>query len=204
MQERVCRIFGLWKKIGIHDNPYESDDSRAQKLFDDSVQFIDGRYQVGFPWKEYPPTLASNFQLASGRLCSTIKRLAQDKNLLEKYDGVIKQQLDRGIIEKVTKSEKDGQVIHYIPHHPIITPNKSTTKLRIVYDASARTNKSAASLNECMLRGPVILEDLCGILLRFRMHHIALVADIEKAFLQVSLCKRDREGDQVFVAERHL
>ena len=76
---------------------------------------------------------------------------------------------------------------HYIAHHEVLTPEKTTTKLRIVFDASAKTRRKNQSLNESLHRGPVILEDLCGLLLRFRLHKVALVADVEKAFLQVGL-----------------
>ena len=75
----------------------------------------------------------------------------------------------------------------------MITPSKTTTKVRIVYDSSAKTKKEAKSLNKCLLRGPVILEDLCGLLLRFRLEKIALLADLEKAFLQVGLQPSERE-----------
>ena len=63
--------------------------------------------------------------------------------------------------------------------------NASTS--RIVYDGSAKTAKPNKSLNDCLVRGPVLLQDLAGILLRFRTQHIAVTADIEKAFLQMSL-----------------
>lgn len=62
----------------------------------------------------------------------------------------------------------------------MINSDHSTTKLRIVYDASAKTKLDHNSLNECLYRGPVLLHDLCGTLLRFRNHKIGLVADIEK------------------------
>ena len=65
----------------------------------------------------------------------------------------------------------------------MIRPSEAMTKVPIVYDGSAKTKKEAKSLNECLLRGPAILEDLCGLLLRFRLEKIALLADSEKAFL---------------------
>lgn len=89
----------------------------------------------------------------------------------------------------VENHKVDGR-LHYLPHHAFI--NKTTTKIRIVYDASAKTNKDASSLNECLYRGPVLLRNLCGIFMRFRFHRIALVADIEKAFFQVGLQKSER------------
>ena len=71
----------------------------------------------------------------------------------------------------------------YLPHHPVVTPSKVTTKIRIVYDASAKLQVGESSLNECLYRGPVILPDLCGLLFRFRLQCIVVLADIEKAFL---------------------
>ncbi len=68
-----------------------------------------------------------------------------------------------------------------------MTPQKTTTKVRIVYNASAKENNTVNSLNDCLFRGPVLLPDLVGLLLNFRIHPIGMVSDVEKAFLQVSL-----------------
>ena len=99
----------------------------------------------------------------------------------------------KGIIEKVDthlqNSEKTPRK-HYMPHYAVITPSKFTTKVRIVYDGSAKTKKDTKSLNECLLRGLVILEDLCGLLLRFQLE---LLVDLEKAFLQVGLQPSERD-----------
>ena len=62
-----------------------------------------------------------------------------------------------------------------------------------MYDSSAKIKRSVKGLNECLYRGPVILEDLCGLLLRFRMKKIGLVSDIEKALWQVGLYEADRD-----------
>ena len=88
---------------------------------------------------------------------------------------------------------EEGCKKHYIPHHAVITPDRKTTKVRIVYVTSAKAMKGRKSLNECLYHGPVILEDLCGLLLRFRTHKVALTRDIEKAFLQVGLQPTDRD-----------
>ena len=82
--------------------------------------------------------------------------------------------------------EKPDCLVNYVPHQAVITPGK-TTKVRIVYDASANVRRDAPSFNDCLLRGPVILDDLIGLLLRFRLNAVAIVSDIEKAFLQVRL-----------------
>ena len=81
--------------------------------------------------------------------------------------------------------------IYYLPHHPILTPDKETTKIRIVYDTSAKAKSTASSLNKCLLRGPIILPDLCGLLLRFCLYELVLLADVEKAFF---INRNSREG----------
>ena len=131
--------------------------------------------------------------MALGRLNSLLKRIQGRPELLQKYDSIIKDQLKKEIIEEVNDGTEEGCKKHYIPHHAVITPDRKTTKVRIVYDASAKARKGCKSLNECLYRGPVILEDLCGLLLRFRTHKVALTADIEKAFLQVGLQPTDRD-----------
>ena len=95
--------------------------------------------------------------------------------------------MQKGFAEVVPDEDCTNTLKHYIPHHEVLTPEKATTKLRIVFDACEKTRKKNQSLNERLHRGPVILEDLCGLLLRFRLHKVALVADVEKAFLRGGL-----------------
>ena len=85
--------------------------------------------------------------------------------MLKTYISAIEDQMEKGVIEKVLANTIEGPKKHYVPHHPVVTPLKTRTKVRIVYDVSAKTKKENNSLNECLYRGPVILEDLCGMLM---------------------------------------
>ena len=80
--------------------------------------------------------------------------------------------------------------MHYLPHHPVIRTDKSTSRVRIVYDASAK--RDCLSLNDCLETGPSTLPQIIDILLRFRLNKIALISDIKQAFLNVSIPKLDR------------
>ena len=75
----------------------------------------------------------------------------------------------------------------------MIRRDKNTTKLRIVYDASAKVNRNP-SLNGCLYKGPYLLPKIVDVLIRFRSHKVAFVADVDKAFLVVSVAPQGREA----------
>lgn len=101
----------------------------------------------------------------------------------------MQEQLWQGIIEKVQPGQT-ADCMHYLPHHAVIRKDKHTTKLRIVYDVSARDK--GLSLNDCLYSSPKFDQSILDILIRFRIHRIALAADVEKVFLMVSVCEEDR------------
>ena len=105
----------------------------------------------------------------------------------------MKQQLESGVIEKVAELESADK-IHYLPHLAVVRKDAVTTELCIVYDASAKGNNGkGVSLNDCLHVGPSLNPLLFGILVRFRQKRIVLIADIEKAFLNIEVDKVDRD-----------
>ena len=105
------------------------------------------------------------------------------------YDGVLKEQLKRGIIEKVARSEiVSPPGTHYLSHHPVIWKDKMTTKVRVVYDALCRNGSECLSLNLCLNVGPSFDQFIFDVLL-WLMHKIALVGNVEKAFLMVGVAR---------------
>ena len=120
-----------------------------------------------------------------------LSRLRKEPEVLKEYDSVIRDQIQRGIVEVVERYANPGSSnFHYTPHHAVIRRDKSTTKLRIVYDASAKSD--GASLNECLHAGPPLAQGIFDIMLRFRSHRVALIGDIAKAFLMVHMAKQIR------------
>ncbi|XP_043501597.1 uncharacterized protein LOC122523779 [Polistes fuscatus] len=80
----------------------------------------------------------------------------------------------------------------YLPHHAVLKHTSITTKLRVVFDASAKTS-NGKSLNNVLMVGPTIQEDLFALLVRFRSHAIASTADIAKMYRQIIIDPRDRK-----------
>lgn len=182
----------LWslENIGITDSPKATRQEEAVRHFNETVQYQDGRYMVRWPWIQYPPDLPSNFGLALGRLKSVLRRL--DAESLSEYDAILKEQLELGIIE-VVGAEPNADMdhpLHYLAHHMI--KQKEGKRGRVVYDASAKVS-GQKSLNECLYSGPSMLEDLTALLLKFRTKRYGILADVEKAFLQVALQEDDRD-----------
>ena len=153
----------------------------------------DGRYSVKLPWKKGNFFLPNNKQMCQARLASQLKKLKKSPDDLKTYDDVIRQQMKDGIVEPVPETP-DGKHVHYIPHHAVIRREAETTKLRIVYDCSAKEQKYDKSMNDCLHIGPPLQPLLYGILLRFRMYSVALLGDIQQAFLQIKVDKEDRDA----------
>ena len=160
--------------------------------FEKEIVYKGNRYEISLPWKQSHPPLPDNYELALRRLNGLLQRLRQTPDILNQYDSVIKDQLKGGIIEVVDQSEvTQSSQVHYLPHHAVLREDKATTKLCIVYDASARTTGPA--LNDCLYTEPKFGQSILEIILRFRAFNVALAADIEKAFLMIAVSPRDRD-----------
>ena len=183
------RLQGFWEveALGIIDR-----EEQVYEQFTDYIHLTQGRYEVSLPWKDPLVVLPSNYELCHRRLLSLLKKLQKDKETFQAYNAVIEEQLQKGIIEIVEHPEEaEGDRIHYLPHHAVIRKDKETTKLRIVYDASARNH--GPSLNDCLHAGPKLQQRILDILLMFRTYRVAFAADIEKAFLNIAVAPEDRD-----------
>ena len=180
----------LWSFEGL--GIVEKDD-KVHEEFLDGITFTGSRYSVKLPWKEGHDRLPDNYLNSLSRMKSQLKRLKRDPELLKEYDTIIREQVEAGIVEEVAELDKVDKV-HYLPHQAVVRKDAVTTKVRIVYDASSKESKIEASLNDCLHVGPSLNPLLYNILLRFRENRIALVGDIEKAFLNVEVDEADRDS----------
>lgn len=190
--EHIKTMFDL-EIIGlsdIHRTDYEEEQAAIDQFYN-TIERVGNRYDVGWPYREQTPQLSVNYGLALGCLKSLWKRLRHQQQLLRNYHSIILQQESDDIVEKVTEQESSNPV-HYISHHPVIRPEKSTS-VRVVYNASGKTNPNEKSLNENILKGRKWLQDMSQIIMRFRTFKTAVTSDIAKAFHQIGIRKQDRD-----------
>ena len=160
--------------------------------FCDTVKFQDGRYEFQLPWKMPRRDPPNSYELNLKRLKGLLSRLKHTPDVLQEYNAIIKTQLNQGIVELVEEPlGDDNSGVHHPPHHAVIRQDKVTTKLPIVYDASAKSIRP--SLNEYLNSGPKFNQKILDILSQFRVHRIAVTADIEKAFLMISIAPKYQE-----------
>ncbi|CAL8130362.1 unnamed protein product [Orchesella dallaii] len=192
-----AEIAKLWEldAIGITD-PSEKKtrqelEEAALQHFEDTVTVNEeNRYEVHLPWIEGHATLPTNFNVTEKRLKSTTANLQGD-GTLSLYDALFKSWEEMGMIEEVPDGEAKNYG-HYLPHRAVYKPNSETTPIRPVFDASCRV-KGQPSLNDCLEKGPNLLELIPSIVTRFRRNAVGVIADVKKAFQQISVYKKDRD-----------
>ncbi|GBM04185.1 hypothetical protein AVEN_242418-1, partial [Araneus ventricosus] len=189
-------ISDLWRLDTLNINDPAENQSRkeleeaAKEHFERSVKRDnEGRYIVSLPWIHDHPPLPDGRKIAERRLNSCIKALERAEKLVD-YDDVFQDWQKEGIIEEVDPMQEIKQGQHFLPHHPVFKEN-STTKVRPVFDGSAK-ERNTPSINDCLEKGPNLVELIPCLMNRFRVGKYGVIADIKKAFLQIGLQERDR------------
>ena len=162
----------------------------ARKKVEQSLTYNGTRYEVAVPWKHERPNLPNNREIAERRLQQVEKKLKMDRHLANLYQGVIDDYLKKEYIRVVPTSEPRPDSEWFLPHFPVVRPDRETTKVRIVFDASAKLNEK--SLNTEALPGPKLQSNIFDILVRFRKELEVLVGDVSQMYHQLVLKPEDR------------
>lgn len=168
---------------------------RSVNKRESEIQFNGHNYEIGLPIKENLQPSRNSYQLSENRLQSLHFKLKKDPVLLRDYDKIIREQEKNRIVEKVAEeessSDNDNKRVYYSPHHTVVTKDRETTKVQIVYDGSAKSSKEELSLNDCLETGENYIPHIFDMLARFRNNLVVLTADIEKAFVMASIKDKD-------------
>lgn len=160
---------------------------------------FDGRFVVSFPFKENINQLGLSKQMAYKRLLFLEKRLIKDEWLKREYVSFLNEYRDLGHMTKVTDfsmDSRDSNKYFYLPHHAVVKETSLTTKVRVVFDASAQSD-TGVSLNDVQHVGPTIQNDLLSILLNFRIFPFVINADITKMYRQILIHPDERKYQRI-------
>ncbi|XP_041451549.1 uncharacterized protein LOC121405052 [Drosophila obscura] len=156
----------------------------------------DGSYPVR-RWRTFWGDLRcpENVDLGHSRCAAQAQFLKNEQSLQrnlplkEQYDAVIQEYLELGHMTAVTPSHDSGH--YYLPHHAVFKPDNTTTKLRVVFNASSPSS-NGKSLNDTLHSGPVLQSDLTMQILRWRVFRYVFNADISKMYRQIQVSPNTR------------
>ena len=133
----------------------------------------ESRWMAHYPWKRNPAEFPSNYIAALGTLKSLEKGLKKNSEFAKLYIGQIQNMLDRNACRLLCQEEMDAYrgPVYYIARHGVFKPESKSTPLRIVFNLSVSFRGHV--LNEYYYKGPSLLNDLLGLLLRFSQEEFA-------------------------------
>ena len=170
-------------------------DTVSSQVYQDSESHV----VMPLPFKDFSGALPDSSFVCRRRFEFIRSRLEGDQVFREHYFAFMKELFDQGYAEPIPSVEADSNRVFFIAHHGIYHKRKG--KIRVVFDCSCRAK--GVCLNDLLLPGPDLLNSLVGILLRFRLHDIAIGCDIEKMFYQFRVCPSDRDFLRFFWFEEN-
>ncbi|XP_073841184.1 uncharacterized protein [Musca autumnalis] len=148
----------------------------------------DGRFVVSLPFKpQYED--GKGLGLSRTRACRQFLRneasLSKKPEFKSVYDSVLEEYETLGHMTEVVQDEEDFSCF-YLPHHAVIKPESSSTKVRVVFNASSKST-TGLSLNDTLYPGPILQNDLMLLIIRWRFYRYVFNGDVEKMYRQIWL-----------------
>ncbi|XP_072398016.1 uncharacterized protein [Diabrotica undecimpunctata] len=166
----------------------------------------DNKFIVSIPFKENLTDLGNSRKSALQRYFSQEiplqryfsqeSRLLKNLELKRDYDMFMQEYLQSGHMSAIDE-EREQQLAYYMPHHAVIRKTNKTTRVRVVFDASMKS-ESGLSLNEVQCVGPTLQNDLFSIVLRFRKYQFVMTADISKMYRMIHVSPEQRKLQRIF------
>ncbi|XP_011858074.1 PREDICTED: uncharacterized protein LOC105555659 [Vollenhovia emeryi] len=190
------QIERFWTQEETPGTPQLSEEERkCEQLFKTTCKRDEtGRFLVRLPARA-DVRLGNSSEFALKRFISLERRFARDPDLKLGYCKFMQDYLSQGHMTLVEDENQKSE--HYVlPHQAVVRPDSVTTKLRVVFDASAKTTANT-SLNDKLIAGPNLQGNLIGIILRFRTYEHVVTADIASMFRQILVAEEDRSLQQI-------
>lgn len=166
-------------------------EEREQKLIEEGLSLEGGHFVAKYPWIRNPKELPDNRNTVLKMLENTEKRLLKNTEHAKVYGEQIKDMLDRNVARKLTNEELRSYTgpHYYLSHHEVWKIDSSTV-CRIVFNSSLNFRNHI--LNDYWAKGPNLLNNLLGVLLRFREERVVLTGDIRKMYHAIKISLLDQ------------
>ena len=183
------------EEVSSSNSNWSNEEKLCENHFKKHIQRNEeGRYIVALPFKDGDISFGDTRKLAYSRLMALQKKFDNNPDFKIEYCNVMQEyMLLKHMSLDTSGNESEG---FYLPHHAVMKESSTTTKLRVVFDASAKST-NGRSLNDQLLVGPIIQDDLFSIILRFRTKKYVITADIEKMYRQFLIREEDRKYQKI-------
>ncbi|CAI6362986.1 unnamed protein product [Macrosiphum euphorbiae] len=189
----------FWKieECSTENTDETSEDAMCRKHFQDNVSVDStGKFVVKLPFRDNVDQLGESYNIALKRFLLLERRLGKNPERYSQYKLFMEEYEHLGHMEKVDEDKDLSVKTYYMPHSYVLNEHSRTTKLRVVFDGSCKSD-SGLSLNDVLLKGPMLQNDLTLIVARFRTHKYAFSADIKKMYRQVWVDNADRDYQRI-------
>ncbi|XP_022906777.2 uncharacterized protein [Onthophagus taurus] len=190
----VC-LQKFWELEQIKETtPVTLEDTQSENHFISThSRTADGRFMVALPFKNTNLELGESYSQALRRFIYLEKRLIKNSEIFKKYKEFMNDYLLKNHMSLIGKEDHHNKNAYYIPHHYVLN---SSAKLRVVFDASAKTS-TGNSLNDLLLPGPKLQNDISSILIKFRCYPIAFMCDIQQMYRQILIVPHHRDYQRI-------
>ncbi|XP_072400416.1 uncharacterized protein [Diabrotica undecimpunctata] len=188
----------FWELENVPEKPVsEPEDVLCENIYlETHNRDVSGKYVVSLPFRESPPCLQDSYDIALNRLLSLERRLSRQPSLKKEYSFHMQEYLDLGHMQLVSNAEKKRGK-YYIPHHCVVKPDSVSSKIRVVYNASQKSPSRGKSLNDYLLVGPKLQQNIVSLLLNFRLNRFALCADIRQMYRNILVAPEHTDYQRV-------
>ncbi|XP_018371197.1 PREDICTED: uncharacterized protein LOC108766413, partial [Trachymyrmex cornetzi] len=197
-EELSQQLERFWQPEEVNGPEYHSQEEQlCENHFKTHVQRnSDGRFIVALPRRD-DIILGDSYKTALKRLLALERRFERQPEIKRDYVSFMQQYKKLGHMSQIEENRPNrAKDIYYLPHQPVIKSNALTSKLRVVFDASARS-ESGVSLNHKLIAGPVLQDTLFELLLKFRLHQYVMTADLEMMYRQILVREQDRNLQRI-------
>lgn len=172
---------------------------KCEKFYDSTTKRTkEGRFVVMLPFKTKDPQCqyGKSMEIAARKLVCLEKRLIKNTTTYAEYQRVMEEYVTLNHMALVQEEDIKNPRAVYLPHHAVVRDDKDTTKLRVVFNASSK-GVNNVSLNDDLIVGPKLQQDLRHLLMRWRTHNICIIADLIKMYRQIRVHEEHTEYQRV-------